>query len=201
MSDPSTINQLAELGIVFLMFGVGVHFSFADLWKVRDIAIIGTLGQMVTMIGLGYGLAWYWGWNLKAGVMLGLSVSIASTIVMLRGFMDFGLLNTSHARVAVGWRVMEDIATVLILLVIPNLSAKGNAPEWKDIGMTLLAAMGFLMFMLFAGKRFIPWLLLRVAHTRSRELFILAILAISLVISASTPERPPTLVLMKGKSS
>lgn len=182
-SDPGTINQLAELGIVFLMFGVGVHFSFADLWKVRDIAIIGTLGQMVTMLGLGFGLAWWWGWSAKAGVMLGLSVSIASTIVMLRGFMDLGLLNTSHGRVAVGWRVMEDIATVLILLVIPNLSSKGVTPDWKDIGTTLLAALGFLMFMLFAGKRFIPWLLLRVAHTRSRELFILAILAISLGIA------------------
>jgi len=115
--------------------------------------------------------------------MLGLSVSIASTIVMLRGFMDMGLLSTSHGRVAVGWRVMEDIATVLILLVIPNLSSKSVAPDWKEIGMTLLAALGFLMFMLFAGKRFIPWLLLRVAHTRSRELFILAILGISLGIA------------------
>jgi len=183
VSDPETINQLAELGIVFLMFGVGVHFSFADLWKVRDIAIIGTLGQMATMLALGYGLAWYWGWTPLAGVMLGLAVSIASTIVMLRGFMDLGLLNTSHGRVAVGWRVMEDIATVLILLVIPNLSAQSAATDWRAVGTALLAALGFLMFMLFAGKRFIPWLLLRVAHTRSRELFILAILAISLGIA------------------
>ena len=182
--DPETISQLAEMGIVFLMFGVGLHFSFADLWKVRDIAIIGTLGQMATMLVLGYGLAWYWGWTPLAGLMLGLAVSIASTIVMLRGFMDRGWLNTSHGRVAVGWRVMEDIATVLILLVIPNLSnTRAAAPDWRAVGMTLLAAVGFLMFMLFAGKRFIPWLLLRVAHTRSRELFILAILAIALGIA------------------
>jgi len=183
VSDPETINQLAELGIVFLMFGVGLHFSFADLWKVRDVAIIGTLGQMVTMQALGYGLAWYWGWTPMAGVMLGLAVSIASTIVMLRGFMDMGLLSTSHGRVAVGWRVMEDIATVLILLVIPNLSAHSAATDWRAVGMALLAALGFLIFMLYAGKRFIPWLLLLVAHTRSRELFILAILGISLGIA------------------
>ena len=181
--DTQMISELAELGIIFLMFGVGLHFSFADLWKVRDIAIIGTLGQMLTMQVLGFGLAWYWGWSPQAGVMLGLAISIASTIVMLRGFMDFGLLNTSHGRVAVGWRVMEDIATVLILLVIPNLSTSKVPTDWRAIGTTLLAALGFMVFMLYAGKRFIPWLLLRVAHTRSRELFILAILAISLGIA------------------
>lgn len=182
VSNPGLINEMAELGIVFLMFGVGVHFSFADLWKVRDIAILGTLAQMATMVCLGFALAWLWGWSPKAGVMLGLSVSIASTIVMLRGFMDLGLLSTSHGRVAVGWRVMEDIATVLILLAIPSLGS-GAATDWRAVGMTFLAALGFLVFMLFAGRRFIPWLLLRVAHTRSRELFILAILAISLGIA------------------
>lgn len=181
--DAQTISELAELGIIFLMFGVGLQFSFADLWKVRDIAIIGTLGQMVTMQFLGFALSWYWGWSHLAGIMLGLSISIASTIVMLRGFMDFGLLNTSHGRVAVGWRVMEDIATVLILLVIPHLSESKVPTDWRNAGMALLAALGFLVFMLYAGKRLIPWLLLRVAHTRSRELFILAILAISLGIA------------------
>ena len=183
IGDAQTIGELAELGIIFLMFGVGLHFSFADLWKVRDIAIIGTLGQMVTLQAMGFALAWYWGWSPLAGMMLGLAVSIASTIVMLRGFMDFGLLNTSHGRVAIGWRVMEDIATVLILLVIPNLSASKVPTDWRSVGTTLLAALGFMVFMLYAGKRFIPWLLLRVAHTRSRELFILAILAISLGIA------------------
>ncbi len=132
VGDPQTISQLAELGIIFLMFGVGLHFSFADLWKVRDIAIIGTLGQMVTMQALGFGLGWWWGWTPMAGAMLGLAVSIASTIVMLRGFMDLGLLNTSHGKVAVGWRVMEDIGTVLLLLILPKLSANAVAPDWRD---------------------------------------------------------------------
>jgi CPA2 family monovalent cation:H+ antiporter-2 len=183
LADAETINQLAELGIIFLMFGVGLHFSFADLWKVRDIAIVGTLGQMLTMAALGYGLSQYWGWTPKSGLVLGLVLSIASTIVMLRGFMDRGWLNTPDGQVAVGWRVMEDIATVLMIMILPNLADTGKPMEWRTLGLALLSALGFLVFMLFAGKRFIPWLLLRVAHTRSRELFILAILAISLGIA------------------
>ena len=182
-ADPETINSLAELGIIFLMFGVGLHFSFADLWKVRDVAIIGTLGQMATMVALGFGLSQYWGWKPVSGLVLGLVVSIASTIVMLRGFMDRGWLNTADGQVAVGWRVMEDIATVIIIMVMPNLADTGKPLDWRTLGLALLSALGFLVFMLFAGKRFIPWLLLRVAHTRSRELFILAILAISLGIA------------------
>lgn len=182
-ADPETINALAELGIIFLMFGVGLHFSFADLWKVRDVAIIGTLGQMVTMLFLGYALSQYWGWRPMSGMVLGLVLSIASTIVMLRGFMDRGWLNTQDGQVAVGWRVMEDIATVLIIMVLPNLADKGGPVDWRTLGLALSSALGFLMIMLFAGKRIIPWLLLRVAHTRSRELFILAILATSLGVA------------------
>jgi CPA2 family monovalent cation:H+ antiporter-2 len=183
LADAGTINQLAELGIVFLMFGVGLHFSFADLWRVRDVAILGTLGQMLTMVALGFGLSQYWGWPIRSGLILGLVLSIASTIVMLRGFMDRGWLNTPDGRVAVGWRVMEDIATVLIIMVLPNLADTGQPMDWRTLGLALLSALGFLVFMLFAGRRFIPWLLLRVAHTRSRELFILAILASSLGIA------------------
>jgi CPA2 family monovalent cation:H+ antiporter-2 len=183
LADAGTINQLAELGIVFLMFGVGLHFSFRDLWRVRDVAILGTLGQMLTMLALGFGLSQYWGWPPRSGLILGLVLSIASTIVMLRGFMDRGWLNTPEGRVAVGWRVMEDIATVLIIMILPNLADTGKPMDWRTIGLALLSALGFLVFMLFAGRRFIPWLLLRVAHTRSRELFILAILASSLGIA------------------
>jgi CPA2 family monovalent cation:H+ antiporter-2 len=182
-ANAETINQLAELGIIFLMFGVGLHFSFADLWKVRDVAIVGTLGQMLTMLALGFGLSQYWGWTPMSGLLLGLVLSIASTIVMLRGFMDQGWLNTPDGQVAVGWRVMEDIATVLIIMILPNLADTGKPMDWRTIGLALLSALGFLAFMLFVGKRFVPWLLLRVAHTRSRELFILAILAISLGIA------------------
>jgi CPA2 family monovalent cation:H+ antiporter-2 len=114
---------------------------------------------------------------------LGFVLSIASTIVMLRGFMDRGWLNTPDGQVAVGWRVMEDIATVLIIMIMPNLADTGESINWNTLGLALLSALGFLVFMLFVGTRFIPWLLLRVAHTRSRELFVLAILAISLGIA------------------
>lgn len=188
IGDREAISELAGLGIVFLMFGVGLHFSFADLWKVRDIAIIGTLGQMTTMLVLGFGISQLWGWPPMAGMVLGLALSIASTIVMLRGFMDHGLLKTPHGQVAVGWRVMEDIATVLILLVMPNLANIGTAIDWRAIAIALSAAIGFMVFMLYVGKRFIPWLLLLVAHTRSRELFILAILASSLGIALGASE-------------
>ncbi|NJD05115.1 MAG: sodium:proton exchanger [Methylococcaceae bacterium] len=188
VSDAHTIGALAELGIAFLMFGVGLHFSFRDLWRVRDSAILGTLGQMVTMTVIGYGLARWWGWSDAAGLVLGLSLSIASTIVMLRGFMDLGWLNTSHGRVAVGWRVMEDIATVIMLLIMPNLAEFSDSVDWRALGMAILAAIGFLVFMLYAGTRLLPWLLLRVAHTRSRELFILSILGMSLGIAAAASE-------------
>lgn len=188
VGDDRTIAQLADLGVVFLMFGVGLHFSFSDLWKVRDIAIMGALGQMAATVALGFGLSQYWGWSSSAGLVLGLAIAIASTIVLLRGLMDHGLLNTSHGQVAVGWLVVQDIATVLILLVMPSLSDTANGMDWRAFGLTILAAVGFLVFMLYAGVRFIPWLLLRVAHTRSRELFILAILTLSLGVALAASE-------------
>jgi CPA2 family monovalent cation:H+ antiporter-2 len=186
--DAQTISELAELGIVFLMFGVGLHFSFNDLWKVRGTAIFGTLGQMITMVAIGFGLGWYWGWTPAACIVLGLALSISSTIVMLKGFMDLGWLNTSHGKVALGWRVMEDIATVLILMMMPNFAQSSSVFDWRELGTALLAAIGFLVFMVYAGKRLLPWLLLRVAHTRSRELFILSILALSLGIAVVASE-------------
>jgi CPA2 family monovalent cation:H+ antiporter-2 len=188
VGDSHTINQLAELGVIFLMFGIGLHFSFKDLWKVRDIAIIGALGQMATTAAAGYGLSQWWGWSASSGLVLGLAISVASTIVLLRGLMDNGLLNTPHGQVAVGWLVMEDLATVLILLVMPSLARTESAIDWRALGFTALAAVGFIVFMLFIGARLVPWLLLRVAHTRSRELFILAILTVALGTALAAAE-------------
>ena len=102
VGDVETIGQLAELGVVFLMFGVGLHFSLRDLWAVRDAALPGAAGQMLLSLALGFGLAWLWGWSVPAGLVLGLAVSIASTVVLLRGLTDRGLLATSHGQVAVG---------------------------------------------------------------------------------------------------
>ncbi|MGH2521157.1 MAG: cation:proton antiporter [Anaerolineales bacterium] len=180
VGDTETISQLAELGVIFLMFGVGLHFSFRDLWQVRDIAIPGALGQMALATLLGLGLTRLWGWPVSAGLVLGLAISVASTVVLLRGLMDNGLLNTRHGRVAVGWLVLEDLATVLILVALPVLAATGGEGIWQETGLTLLKAGAFVGIMLLIGSRLVPWLLLRIAYTRSRELFILAILATAL---------------------
>lgn len=180
VGDVDTIGQLAELGIIFLMFGVGIHFSLSDLWKVRDAALPGALGRMALMTLLGYGLSQWWGWSTGASVVFGLALSIASTVVLLRGLMDNGLLNTAHGQVAVGWLVVEDLATVLILVLLPSLAPAGGTVEWQSIAMTLLKAAAFVGLMLFLGARAIPWLLLRIAYTRSRELFVLAVLVTAL---------------------
>ena len=183
VGDMGTIRQLAELGIIFLMFGVGLHFSIKDLWKVRSIAIPGALGRMLitTLLGLGLGLIWRW--TFLSGIVLGLSISIASTVVLLRVLMDNGLLNTSHGQAAVGWVIVEDVATVLILVVMPALVGSSGGFNWGLLGGTLVKAAGFVLLVLFAGTRLIPWVLLRIAHTRSRELFILAVLVIALGIA------------------
>ncbi len=109
VGDVETIGQLAELGVIFLMFGVGLHFSFRDLWAVRAVAVPGALAQMLLATALGFGLTQLWGWPIGAGLVLGLAISIASTVVLLRGLVDQGLLNTSHGRLAVGWLVLEDL--------------------------------------------------------------------------------------------
>ncbi len=178
--DVETIRQLAELGVIFLMFGVGLHFSFSDLWRVRDIAIPGALIQTALATLLAFGLSQLWGWSIASGIVLGLSISVASTVVLLRGLMDRSLLNTSHGQAAVGWLVMEDILSVLILVLMPTLAMNGEGFNWQDLVITLLKAAAFVAIMFFVGVRLFPWLLNKIAHTRSRELFILAILAITL---------------------
>src|SRR5687767_6045062 len=115
VGDIHTIEQMAEIGVIFLLFGVGLHFSLRDLWKVRKVAIPGALIRMAIVTGLGMLLTQLWGWTLAAGIVAGLAISISSTVVLLRNFMDQGLLNTTAGQVAVGWLVLEDLATVLIL--------------------------------------------------------------------------------------
>jgi len=180
VGDIETIQQLAELGVIFLMFGVGLHFSFQDLWRVRDIAIPGALIQTAFATLLGFGLSQLWGWHVLAGIVLGLAISVASTVVLLRGLMDNSLLNTSHGQTAVGWLVMEDILSVLILILMPTLAGGSGTFDWQNLGITLLKATAFVAIMFLVGVRLLPWILERIARTRSRELFILAILAITL---------------------
>ncbi len=179
VGDTDSISQLAEIGVIFMMFGVGLHFSLKDLWSVRKIALPGATMQTIGATLLGFGLAQIWGWSVSAGLVLGLALSIASTIVLLRGLTDNGLLNTSHGRVAIGWLVLEDIATVIILVMMPALVGhSGNLLE--GLALALLKTGVFIAIMLFIGVRFMPWLITKIARTRSRELFLLVIITMAL---------------------
>ena len=188
VGDTGTISQLAELGIIFLLFGVGLHFSLRDLWAVRVVAIPGALAQMILITALGFGLARWWGMTTASGIVLGLTLSISSTVVLLRALMDNGLLNTSHGRVAVGWLVVEDLATVLILVLLPALTEETGVPVWQSVGLALLKAAIFAALMLIVGTRFIPWLLLSVAQMRSRELFIVIVVVITVGTAVAAAE-------------
>jgi len=183
VGDANTIGQLAELGVVFLMFGVGLHFSLGDLWRVRAVAVPGALLQMAVTTALGYGVGRWWGWSGEASIVLGLAISIASTVVLLRGLMDEGLLDSRHGRIAVGWLVLEDLATVLLLLVLPALASGPTGVESPPLGLTLLKAAVFIALMLLLGARVIPWVLLKIARMQSRELFLLVALTLSLGIA------------------
>lgn len=180
VGDTEAISELAEIGVIFLMFGVGIHFSFRDLWSVRDIAIPGALLQMGLATGAGVVLSQIWGWSIASGLVLGLALSIASTVVLLRGLMDQGLLNTTHGRVAVGWLILEDIATVLILVFLPVLAPTSQTNTSDTIILAIVKAGIFIVLMVIAGARIVPWILLRIAKTESRELFTLTVLVIAL---------------------
>jgi CPA2 family monovalent cation:H+ antiporter-2 len=180
VGDIHTIEQLAELGIIFLLFGVGLHFSLKDLWAVRDIAIPGALIQMVGTTGITLLLTHFWGWSLPAGIVVGLAVSIASTVVLLRNLIDQGMLNTSHGQIAIGWLILEDLATVLILVLLPTFFTSTAQPLWQTAGLAVIKTVIFAALMIFVGKRVIPWLLLRIAHLQSRELFIITVIVITL---------------------
>jgi CPA2 family monovalent cation:H+ antiporter-2 len=188
VGDTETISQLAELGVIFLMFGVGLHFSLKDLWKVRSVAIPGALGRMVIVVLLGFGFSQLNRWTITASIVIGLAISIASTVVLLRSLIDNGILNSSYGQAAIGWVIVEDLATVLILVLMPSLVNTSSGFDWGQIGFTLLKAAGFVVLVMFAGARLIPWILMRIAHMRSRELFILAVLAIALGIALSAAE-------------
>jgi CPA2 family monovalent cation:H+ antiporter-2 len=196
-ADTEVAAELAELGVILLMFGVGIHFSIRDLLAVRSIAIPGAIGQITvaTLLGVGLGLAL--GWGLGGGLVLGLAVSVASTVVLLRALMDRGELDSAQGRIAVGWLIVEDLFTVAVLVLLPVLSPMlgGAAPEHPttiagvvvgpvgEIVIAIAKAALFAVLMIVAGARLVPWLLVQVAHEGSRELFTLAVLAIAVGIA------------------
>jgi CPA2 family monovalent cation:H+ antiporter-2 len=195
IADQAIANQLAELGVILLMFGVGLHFSLEDLLSVRAIAIPGAIGQIAVATALGMGLAWALGWSTGAGLVLGLALSVASTVVLLRAMQERRLIQTERGRIAVGWLIVEDLAMVLTLVLLPVLAGvlKGGATGSPSalvlpIAITLAKIAAFVALMLVIGKRVIPWVLHYVAHTGSRELFRLSVLAIALGVAYGAAE-------------
>jgi CPA2 family monovalent cation:H+ antiporter-2 len=190
VADAAIASQLAEIGVMLLMFGVGLHFSLDDLLAVRKIAVPGAVVQMTVATALGMGLAHWWGWNLGGALVFGLSLSVASTVVLLRALESRGVLDSANGRIAVGWLVVEDLAMVLVLVLLPPLggwlSGRGEADIdslWKTLGLTLLQVGGFVALMLVVGRRFFPWLLWQVQRTGSRELFTLCVVSAAVGIA------------------
>jgi monovalent cation:H+ antiporter-2, CPA2 family len=207
VADQALAPQLAEIGVILLMFGVGLHFSLADLLKVRAIAVPGAVGQIAIATLLGMALAWALGWGLGAGLVFGLALSVASTVVLLRALQERRIVETERGRIAVGWLIVEDLAMVLTLVLLPAISgllggapagaghAEGADPEWLEadsiwgvLGFTVAKVALFVLIMLVVGRRVIPWVLHYVAHTGSRELFRLAVLAIALGVAFGAAE-------------
>jgi monovalent cation:H+ antiporter-2, CPA2 family len=192
VADLNIASQLSEIGIMLLMFGVGLHFSMDDLLAVKRIAIPGAVVQMGLATALGMATAWWWGWSLGTGLIFGLSLSCASTVVLLKALEARGLLDSMNGRIAVGWLVVEDLATVLVLVLLPALAGVlGGVPDplaetrplWITIGQTLLQVSAFIALMLIVGRRALPWLLWQVSKTGSRELFTLAVVASAIGIA------------------
>jgi CPA2 family monovalent cation:H+ antiporter-2 len=184
-ADLETLQQLAELGVIFLMFGVGLHFNLSDLAQVRGIAVPGAALQILATTALGLTAGAAFGLDWREGLLLGLSVSVASTVVLIRALEDRGALGSMHGRVAIGWLIVEDLATVFFLVLIPSLEPGGSDGVIASAGAAVLKAGVFMAFMLIVGARVLPWLLGLVARTGSRELFILAVVASALGVATS----------------
>ena len=195
VADVSLAQQLAEIGVILLMFGVGIHFSLDDLMSVRRIALPGAAVQIAVATLLGAGMAHLWGRPWGAGLVFGLCLSVASTVVLLRALEDRGLVDSSDGRIAVGWLVVEDLFTVLVLVLLPAVSVYlgGKPPAGADpgsgaslaatIAITLGKVAGFVVLMVVVGRRAVPWVLERVARLGSRELFTLSVLAVAVGIA------------------
>ncbi len=203
VADMGLAAELAELGVILLMFGVGLHFSPRDLMAVKAIAVPGALGQIAVATGFGTAMGWLMGWTLGAALIFGLALSVASTVVLLRALQERDLVQSDKGRVAVGWLIVEDLVMVLALVLIPPLAGLlggvpipvaeeaeivaeagiGIGPIAATVLITLVKAAAFVALMLVVGRRLIPWVLHFVSHTKSRELFRLSVLAIALGVA------------------
>jgi len=199
VADQGLASELAELGVILLMFGVGLHFSLEDLLSVRAIALPGAVVQIVIATSMGFGLGLLTGWTVGAGLVFGIALSVASTVVLLRAVQERHLMETERGRIAVGWLIVEDLAMVLVLVLLPALASLLGASSEALTSDPLAARFGFglpgvllLTFikvavfvglMLIVGRRVIPWILHYIAHTGSRELVRLAVLTIALCVA------------------
>ncbi|OFA05872.1 YbaL family putative K(+) efflux transporter [Duganella sp. HH101] len=201
VADTALAGQLAEIGVMLMMFGVGLHFSLDDLWAVRRVALPGAVLQIAVATALGMALAHFWGWSMGGGLVFGLALSVASTVVLLRALEERGILDSFNGRIAVGWLVVEDLVTVLVLVLLPALAgslggahseshgvtAMGEANLWTTLAITLGQVGAFIALMLVVGRKLFPWILWQVARTGSRELFTLCVIAAAVGIAyAST---------------
>jgi monovalent cation:H+ antiporter-2, CPA2 family len=190
VADVAMAGQLAEIGVMLLMFGVGLHFSLNDLLSVRRIALPGAVVQMLVATAMGAALASWWGWSAIAAIVFGLSLSVASTVVLLKALERHGALESVNGRIAVGWLVVEDLAMVIVLVLLPPLAGilgAGQAQSGEQLalalGRTILEVGVFVVLMLVVGRRAFPWLLWQVTRTGSRELFTLCVVAAAVTIA------------------
>jgi CPA2 family monovalent cation:H+ antiporter-2 len=196
VADTGLAQQLAEIGVILLMFGVGIHFSVNDLLAVRHIALPGAVIQVAVATVLGAAVSHLWGWPWGSGLVFGLCLSVASTVVLLRALEDRGMMDSVDGRIAVGWLIVEDLVTVLVLVLLPALATTlgGKPPTGSTgglavaLGVTLAKVGMFTALMFIVGRRAVPWLLTRVANTGSRELFTLAVLAVALGIAVGAAD-------------
>ncbi|NLG09979.1 MAG: sodium:proton exchanger, partial [Coriobacteriaceae bacterium] len=189
--DSDYLQQLAEIGVMFMMFGVGLHFSLKDLWNVRKIALPGAIFQILLGTLFGYLLGQLWGWSTSASIVLGIAISIASTVVLIRNLTNEGLFNTPGGQVATGWLIVEDVITIIILVILPVVfgsSALGVGGLIGDVGIALLKTATFTVIMIFLGSKVMPWLLTRIARFQSSELFLLAVIVLALGTAVGAAE-------------
>ncbi|MDI5983279.1 YbaL family putative K(+) efflux transporter [Halomonas sp. M4R5S39] len=197
VADMGTATQLAELGVMLLMFGVGLRFSLDNLLSVKRVALPGAIAQMTVATLLGMAIAGSWGWGLGSSLVFGLSLSVASTVVLLKALEARGILESMNGYIAVGWLVVEDLAMVVVLVLLPPLAGilggtetdgTFQPPLWRTLGLTLLQVGAFVALMLIVGRRVMPWMLWQVARTGSRELFTLAVIAAAITIAFGAAE-------------
>ena len=192
VADVRLAPQLAEIGVMLLMFGVGTHFTLRDLTAVKAVAVPGAIAQILLSSALGAGVAYLWGWPPGAGLVFGLALSVASTVVLLRALDQRGELASADGRIAIGWLVVEDLVTVVVLVLLPAFAGQlgGEAPAaagqpgvWRMLALVLGKVALFVALMLLVGRRVFPWILTRVERTNSRELFTLAAIALALGVA------------------